>query len=272
MPPVVTRELVELPRVPTRTRRGAGALFPPMVAFVVLLGGWELYVRVRNVKSLVLPAPSKIARAVLEDRSGWVAAAWVTGQEAFFGFLIALGVALALAVAATTTRSVERAVLPVVTVVQLIPVVALAPALVIGLGFGMWPRVLVAGLIAFAPLTVNAIAGMQAVDADALELLRSVDASRWEILVRLRLPHSVPYLVAAARVCVGLALIGAMVAEWQGSSAGLGYTFSRAQRTLATERMWAAVFVLAIMGVAALGGIALLERRLLRWRPGRLRN
>lgn len=247
-------------------------LGPPLLAFVALLGGWELYVRARDVKQLILPAPSKILAAVLEDRGGWVAAAWVTGQEAFFGFLIALAAALLLAVAATATRAAERAVLPVVTVVQLIPVVALAPALVIGLGFGMWPRILVAALITFAPLTVNAIAGMQSVDADALELLRSVDASRWEILLRLRLPQSVPYLVAAARVSVGLALIGAMVAEWQGSSAGLGYTFSRAQAVLATDRMWAAVFVLASMGVAALGGIALLERRLLRWRPGRLRN
>lgn len=268
----MSTESAALPRVSTRTRRGAGALIPPVVAFVVLLGGWELYVRARDVKKLILPAPSKIARAVLEDRRGWVAAAWVTGQEAFFGFLIALVVALLLAVAATASRAVERAVLPVVTVVQLIPVVALAPALVIGLGFDMRPRVLVAALIAFAPLTVNAIAGMQSVDADAHDLLRSVNASRFEILLRLRLPQSVPYLVAAARVCVGLALIGAMVAEWQGSSAGLGYTFSQAQSVLATDRMWAAVFVLAAMGVAALGGIALLERRLLRWRPGRLRN
>ncbi len=268
----MSTEPAALPGGSTRSRRGAGAVLPPLVAFVVFLGGWELWVRARNVKKLVLPAPSKIAGAVMEDRSAWLGAAWVTGQEAFFGFMIALVVALLLAVAATASRAVERAVLPVVTVVQLIPVVALAPALVIGLGFDMRPRVLVAALIAFAPLTVNAIVGMQAVDSAALEVLRSVDASRWEILVRLRLPQSVPYLVAAARVCVGLALIGAMVAEWQFSSAGLGYRFSRAQSLLATEQMWAAVFVLAAMGVAALGAIALLERRLLRWRPGRLRN
>ena len=254
------------------TRRRTANVVPPLVAFAVLLGSWELIVRGFSIKKLVLPAPSAIAKAIGEDPSGWLYAAWVTGQEALFGFLIALVVSLVLAVAATAAPSIERAVLPVVTVVQLVPVVALAPALVIGLGFGQTPRVLVAALITFAPLTVNAIAGLQAVEPDALEVMRSVDASSWEVLIKLRLPHALPYLSAATRVCVGLALIGAMVAEWQGSSEGLGYVFTRAQRSLATERMWASVFVLAIMGVVTLGGIGLLERRLLRWRPSRLRN
>lgn len=253
-------------------RRSATSLLPPLVAFAVLLGVWELLVRAFDVKKLVLPSPSAIAGAVSADWSGWLAAAWVTGQEALLGFLLALVVALALAVAAISTPLVERAILPVVTVVQLVPVVALAPALVIGLGFGQTPRVLVAALITFAPLTVNAIAGLQSVEPEALEVMRSVHASSWEVLLKLRLPQALPYLAAATRVCVGLALIGAMIAEWQGSSRGLGYNFTRAQRALATERMWASVFVLAVMGVIGLTAIGLLERRLLRWRPGRLRN
>jgi len=253
-------------------RRPVRHLLPPMVAFAFLLGTWELVVRAFAIKSLVLPAPSAIAEAVTADWSGWLHAAWVTGQEALMGFVIALLVSLVLAVAAISAPAVERAVLPVVTVVQLVPVVALAPALVIGLGFGPAPRVLVAALITFAPLTVNTIAGLQSVEPATLEVLRSVNASRREILLRLQLPMALPYVAAATRVCVGLALIGAMVAEWQGSSEGLGYAFTRAQRNLATERMWASVFVLAIMGVATLGVIGLLERRLLRWRPARLRS
>lgn len=253
-------------------RRGAAAVLPPLVAFAALLGLWELTVRAFDIKALVLPAPSGIGRAVAHDWSGWLRAAWITGQEALLGFLIALAVSLVLAVAAISARAVERAILPVVTVVQLIPVVALAPALVIGLGFGQTPRVLVAALITFAPLTVNTIAGLQSVEPEALEVMRSVHASGWEVLLKLRLPQALPYLAAATRVCVGLALIGAMIAEWQGSSEGLGYNFTRAQRALATERMWASVFVLALMGVITLTAIGLLERRLLRWRPGRLRN
>lgn len=253
-------------------RQAGRTIVPPLIAFTILLGTWELAVWAFGIKKLILPAPSAIAAAIAEDWNGWLAAAWVTGQEAFFGFAIALVVSLLLAVAATAAPALERALLPVVTVVQLVPVVALAPALVIGLGFGPAPRILVAALITFAPLTVNTIAGLQAVEPDALEVMRSVNASNREILVKLRLPMALPYIAAATRVCVGLALIGAMVAEWQGSSQGLGYTFTRAQRSLATERMWAAVFVLAIMGVVTLSAIGLLERRLLRWRPGRSRH
>lgn len=268
------------PHVPPRRRVPAwdaipwvrGAVGPPLLAFTVLLGSWEALVRWRDVSRLVLPPPSAIAGAIVSDWQGWLASAWVTAQEAFVGFALALVIALVLAVAATAAETVERAVLPVVSVVQLVPVVALAPALVIGLGFGMTPRVLVAALITFAPLTVNAIVGLQAVDPDALEVLRSVNASRAEILVRLRIPHALPYLAAATRVCVGLSLIGAMVAEWQGSSEGLGYAFTRSQRALATDRMWAAVTVLALMGVAGTAVVGWLERRLLRWRPSRLRH
>jgi len=255
--------------VSTRPLRTAG---PPVVAFVGLLGAWEALVRLFGIGRLVLPAPSGIARAIGADWAGWLHAARVTGQEALLGFALALAVSLVLAVASTAAPVIERAVLPVVTVVQLVPVVALAPALVIGLGFGTTPRVLVAALITFAPLTVNAVAGLHAVEPDTLEVFRSVDASEREILLELRLPSALPYLAAATRVCVGLALIGAMVAEWQGSSEGLGYAFTRAQRALATERMWAAVFVLAAMGVVGVTVVGALERRLLRWRPERLRN
>lgn len=245
---------------------------PPVVAFAAIGGVWELIVRALGIRKLVLPPPTAIAGAVWDNRGGWLHDAWITGQEAFFGLMIALGVALVLAIAATYARPIERAVLPVITVMQLIPVVALGPALVIGLGFGMRPRIVVAALITFAPLTINAIIGFQAIDRDTLEVLRSVNASPGEVFLKLRLPHAMPYLAAATRVSIGLSLIGAMVAEWQGSSEGLGYTFARAQRSLATERMWAAVFVLALMGVAGTVVIGFIERRLLRWQPTRLHN
>lgn len=252
--------------------RFRSAVLPPLCAFAVIAGVWEALVRLFSVQRLVLPPPSAIARAVAESPSAWFHDALVTGQEAALGLALALFVALATAVAATYARPIERAVLPVITVLQLIPVVALGPALVIGLGFGMRPRVIVAALITFAPLTINAIIGLQAIDRDSLEVLRSVNASHREIFLKLRLPHALPYLAAAIRVSIGLSLIGAMVAEWQGSAEGLGYTFVRAQRALATERMWAAVFVLALMGVAGTVVVSFIERRLLRWHPARLHN
>lgn len=253
-------------------RRLVPSLLPPLVAFACVLGAWEGYVAVFDVRRIILPAPSAILRAVADSPGRWWSDALVTGREALVGFLLALVVALVIAVAVTHSRLLERALLPVIAMVQVIPIIALAPPLVIWLGFGLAPKVVMAALITFVPLTVNAIAGLQAVDRDTLEVFRSVDASRREVFLKLRLPHALPYLLAATRVCVGLALIGAVVAEWSASSSGLGYTFSRARNAFAADQMWAAVFVLTTMGIAGTTLVGAVERRLLRWRASRLRQ
>jgi ABC-type nitrate/sulfonate/bicarbonate transport system permease component len=247
--------------------RLAGRIGPPLVAFVVLLGAWEAFVRLRNIRRFLLPAPSAVARELADHPSVWLHDAWITGREALLGFVLAFAVALALAVLIVHVRPLERALLPVITMVQVTPIIALAPPLVVWLGFGLAPKVVMAVLITFIPFTINAIRGLRAVDADTLEVLRSVDASPREVFTKLRLPHALPYLLAATRVCVGLALIGALVAEWSGSSEGLGYTMVRAQRNLDATKVWAAVFVLTSMGLAGTVLVGMAERRLLRWHP-----
>lgn len=245
----------------------AGRIGPPLVAFALLLGAWEAFVRLRGVRRFLLPAPSAVARELWDNRGAWWDDAVVTGREAVVGFLVALVLALVLAIAIVHVRPLERALLPVITMVQVTPIIALAPPLVVWLGFGLSPKVVMAALITFVPLTINAIRGLRSVDPDSLELLRSVDASRAEVFTKLRLPHALPYLLTAARVSVGLALIGALVAEWSGSSEGLGYTMIRAQRNLDATKVWAAVFVLTSMGLVGTFVVTLAERRLLRWHP-----
>jgi ABC-type nitrate/sulfonate/bicarbonate transport system permease component len=240
---------------------------PPLLAFAVLLGAWEAFVRLRDIRSFLLPAPSAVARELWDNPGTWWADAVVTGREAVLGFVAALVVASVLAVAIVHLRPLERALLPVITMVQVTPIIALAPPLVVWLGFGLSPKVVMAALITFIPFTINAIRGLRSVDPDTLELLRSVDASRREVFLTLRVPHALPYLLAAARVSVGLALIGALVAEWSGSSEGLGYTMIRAQRNLDATKVWAAVFVLTSMGLVGTLAVGAAERRLLRWHP-----
>ena len=209
----------------------------------------------------------------LADHPGvWWHDALVTGKEALLGFVVAFMVALVLAVLMVHVRPLERALLPVITMVQVTPIIALAPPLVVWLGFGLTPKVLMAALITFIPFTINAITGLRAVDPDSLEVMRSVDASRREVFTKLRLPHALPYLLAAARVCVGLALIGALVAEWSGSSEGLGYTMVRAQRNLDAAKVWAAVVVLTLLGLLGTLLVAFAERRMLRWHPSTSRR
>jgi NitT/TauT family transport system permease protein len=254
-------------------RPRGGDLLPTALAFGALFGSWELVVRLVGVRALILPAPSAIVREVARAPGYWFGHAVVTGTEALLGFALALVVALSLAVAMVHSRFAERALLPLLTMVQVTPIIALAvPLFMLFTGFGLAPKVVMATLVTFIPFTANALTGLRAVERDTLEVFRSVDASRWEVLVRLRLPHALPYLLTAARVCVGLSLIGALVAEWVGSSEGLGYVMVTAQSRFATPAVWAAVAVLTAMGLLGTAVVGALERRLLRWHPGRRPN
>jgi NitT/TauT family transport system permease protein len=250
----------------------ASSVAPPLLAFAVLAVAWEAFVRIRDVRAFLLPAPSDVARELWDHPAAWWSDALVTGREALIGFVVAALVALVLAVLIVHVGALERALLPVITMVQVTPIIALAPPLVVWLGFGLAPKVVMAALITFIPFTINAVTGLRAVDPDMLEVVRSVDAAPGEVFVKLRLPHALPYLLAAMRVCVGLALIGALVAEWSGSSEGLGYTMVRAQRNLDATKVWAAVVVLTALGLLGTLLVTTAERRMLRWHPSSSRR
>ncbi|MDH4145337.1 MAG: ABC transporter permease [Acidimicrobiia bacterium] len=253
--------------------RRAAHLLPALVGFVVLFGAWEAIVRIFDIRKLILPAPSAVWADLARAPGYWWHHAWVTGLEALLGFFAALVLALGLAVAMVHSRLAERVILPVLTMIQVTPLIALAvPLFILFRGFGLAPKVVMATLVTFVPFTANALTGLRAVDADALEVLRAVHASRLEVLLKLRIPHALPYLFAAARVGVGLALIGALVAEWSGSAAGLGYVMIAAKNNFAASAVWAAVAVLTALGLVATWLLTLLEGRLLRWHPSRGRN
>lgn len=253
------------PTPPGRGRRAAGAVLPALIAFAVLFGGWELYVQLADVSPLVLPAPSAILREIWDAPGFWLDQARVTGWEAILGLGLATVVAAVLATLMAEFRTMDRALSPVVTMIQVTPVIALATPLVIWLGFGLAPKVVMAALITFVPMVVNLATGLRAVDPASEEVLRSVGASRRDVYVVLRVPHALPYLFSALRVCVGLALIGALVAEWFGSTAGLGRTMTQARNALAITELWAAVVVLMLMGVVGTAIVRLVERVSLRW-------
>jgi NitT/TauT family transport system permease protein len=250
-----------------RLRRTAAGVLPPLLAFIVLFGGWEWFVRARGINEIILPAPSAIAIELWENPGRWWSDATVTGGEAILGLAVAFVVAVVLAIAISHSLIMDRALTPVITMVQVTPVIALATPLTIWLGFGLTPKVVMAALITFVPLVINAATGFRAVDPTTHELFRSVAANKVEVFWRLRVPHSLPYLFSALRVCVGLALIGALVAEWFGSTEGLGRTMVQARNSLAYTKLWAAVAVLMLMGIVGVTAVRLVERWLLRWHP-----
>jgi NitT/TauT family transport system permease protein len=254
------------PRRPSRAGRIARAVAPPIVGVGGFLLLWQLVVTVFDIPQFELPAPSSILRHLASDPSFYITNARVTLWEATLGFFLGLAGALVVATVMAHSRFVEQAVTPLVVLIQVTPLIAYAPALVIWLGFGLKPILVGTALVCFVPFLFNAVVGFRSIDPAAHELLRSVNASKWEVFVRLRVPHALPYLFSAARIAVGLALIGAVLTEFfAGVTSGLGYAVKKAQSFNLALQLWGSIFVLAFLGAAGTFLIGVLERVVLRW-------
>ncbi len=255
----------EPPEAPRRPVRRAALLVAPFAGLTAFFVGWEIYVVVRNLRPLTLPLPSEVIIHVVENPGFYSRNGLVTIQEAFWGFWIAFFAALFVATWMAHSQFMERATMPVIVLMQSTPVAVLVPIFLLWFGFSPWPKILTAMLFAWVPFVANALIGLRSIDSETHELLRSVNASRWEIYWRLRIPHSLPYLFAAGRICVGLALVGAVVGEFFNSREGLGNAARVAQSRLLVEQLWGSVFVLAFIGVAFVLLLIAVERRVLRW-------
>ena len=255
----------EPPEAPRRPVRRALLLIAPFAGLTAFFVGWEVYVQVRDLRPLTLPLPSDVIRHVVENPGFYLRNGLVTVQEAFWGFWIAFIAALFVSTWMAHSQFVERATMPVIVLMQSTPVAVLVPIFLLWFGFSSWPKILTAMLFAWVPFVANALIGLRSIDAETHELLRSVNASRWEIYWRLRIPHSLPYLFAAGRICVGLALVGAVVGEFFNSKEGLGNAARVAQSRLLVDQLWGSVFVLAFIGVAFVLALIAVERRVLRW-------
>ena len=253
------------PEVPRRPLRRALLLVAPFAGLVSFFVGWEIYVQVRDLRPLTLPLPSDVLLHVVENPGFYWRNGLVTVQEAFWGFWIAFFAAVFVATWMAHSQFMERATMPVIVLMQSTPVAVLVPIFLLWFGFSPWPKILTALLFAWVPFVANALVGLRSIDEDTHELLRSVNASRWEIYWRLRIPHSLPYLFAAGRICVGLALVGAVVGEFFNSKEGLGNAARVAQSRLLVDQLWGSVFVLAFIGVACVLLLIAVEKRVLRW-------
>jgi NitT/TauT family transport system permease protein len=200
-----------------------------------------------------------------DEPSFFVGEGLVTLYEAVLGLACGGSIAILAAVAMAHSRLVERTLFPIAILIKVTPIVAIAPLLAIWFGFGLAPRVVIAALISFFPVLVNTITGLRSTNPDALAFLVSIHASSLEVFLKLRLPSSLPYLFAALKVSMPLALIGAVVAEWFSADEGLGLVIFASNAQLDTPTLFAAVTVLAVMGVILNLALSLLERAVLFW-------
>lgn len=247
----------------------------PALVALALLALWEALTRTgalgailgidEQTRDVLVPGPSDVLTTLWDDRGLLAENAWVTFVEVVAGFAVAVACGVAFALAMHFSGLVRRVLYPLVVASQTIPIIAIAPILVIWLGYGIGPKLAVIALICFFPVTVNTYDGLRSVDPDAIRMMRTLDASRLAILRRVELPAALPFFFSGARIAVAVAVIGAVFGEWSGANEGLGHLMLVEQGQLQAARVFAAVVVLSAMAIALFGVVWALERRIAWW-------
>ncbi len=237
----------------------------PIIIFLGLIAAWEALVLATGVEHFILPGPGRVARALVARWPELIGHAGVTVSEIVLGLVLGtlLGCASALLIA--SFRPARRWLLPVLVVSQAIPVFALAPVLVLWLGYGLASKVAMATLIIYFPVTAAFFDGLRRTEPGWLDLARTMGGGQLSTLRHIRVPAALPALSSGIRVATAVAPIGAIVGEWVGSSAGLGYLMLQANARMQVDVMFAALFVLAVFAVGLYTGVDYALRRALPW-------
>ena len=239
--------------------------FAVLIALVALLLLWELAVDLGRIPVFVLPAPSNIWASIVKNWSALLAHSWVTLLETLAGFGLGVVIGIPLAFFIVYSRIFDRIIYPMLVASQAVPKVALAPILLVALGYGVAPKIIVAFLIAFFPVVVNTVSGLASVDRDTLNLMHSMGASKMDVFRKVRFPHAVPSMIAGFKVAIAFAVVGAVVGEFVGSRSGLGYYMLLATGNFDTPLVFACVVFLTLMGIILFYTVGLLEVALGRW-------
>jgi NitT/TauT family transport system permease protein len=237
----------------------------PWIAMLIIILLWDLSIRLFHIPAYLLPSPLSVIDEIWRRRSLLVVASLWTGIEIWAGFALAVLLGLGLGIPIAYSRSLESAILPVVVVQQVIPKVAVAPLLLIWLGYGLTPKIFIAALISFFPILVNTIKGLRTVDIELTQWIGTLGATRFQLFVKLAMPWALPYIFAAMKVAITFAVVGAVVGEFVGSDRGLGYLILQSTNVLDTKLTFAALTVLSFIGIVSYWIILLAERLMVPW-------
>ncbi len=248
----------------TRRRRSEFAarvidVMPAVAALAVMVGFWEMWVRVRNTADYVLPPPSQIWAAFVANRGVLGDHVVTTLTEAALGLGVGALLGVGLAVVIAGSRFARRVLYPLVVASQTIPMIIMAPLLVLWFGFGMTPKVVVVALVTFFPVAIATVGGLTGADPEMVDLVRSMGASRRAVLRHVRVPHALPALFDGLRIAAAYTVAAAVIAEWTGASKGLGIYISRSQASFRVDQVFVAVVIVAVMSTAlflVIGGLA----------------
>ncbi|HEY7062823.1 MAG TPA: ABC transporter permease [Chloroflexota bacterium] len=236
-----------------------------LVTIVVAIGLWEAFVRLLNVPDFLVPAPSAIWQEFASRPDLYANHTWVTLYETVIGFLLAVVLGIVAAIAIVYSRPLQSVVYPLILVLQIVPKVAIAPLLLIWVGYGLQSKALIALLVAFFPIVISAATGMRAADPELLDLVKVLNGSRWQEFVKIRFPYSLPFIFSGLKVAITLAVIGAIIGEFVGGNEGLGYLIVIANAQLRTAMSFSSFILLSLMGLALFAAVVLLERLMVPW-------
>ena len=250
-------------------RRRVLSILPPLVVVVACLALWQLIVSVRHIDPQLLPGPWLIVHSTWNDRVNIWPAIGVTTEEALLGMALAVIVAVVVAVAIDSFRPVRGSLYPIIVASQTVPIIALAPLVLVWWGIGLLPKIVLVALFSFFPISVGLVQGLASADPDAMNLLRTMRANRFQLLMRVRLPSALPQFFTGLKISVTYAYSAAIVAEFVGGLQGLGVymTTARNAAPIRTDLILGAVFVIAVLTIALFAIVGLVERLAMPWRP-----
>jgi ABC-type nitrate/sulfonate/bicarbonate transport system permease component len=254
-----------LPPARPALRRVRG-LLPALVLLAALIGCWQVVVTTRGVAPYLLPAPSRILDAFVGARALLATPVLTTTEEAVAGLLIGAAVGALLAIALAAAPVLRRALYPLLVASQTVPMIVLAPLLVLWFGYGLAPKVVVVALIVFFPVVVSTVAGLTGVDGEMVDLVRGMGASRLQVLRIVLVPAAVPAFFSGLRISAAYAVAGAVVGEWVGASSGLGIFIDRSKASFRVDRVFVAVVIIALLSMALFALVGLGARLASPWR------
>jgi NitT/TauT family transport system permease protein len=250
-----------------RLRQAVSGVMPAVLLGIALLVVWEAIARIWKLPQFVLPAPSEVLRILVANQANLAKQALVTGAEIVMGFLLSTVVGMAVAIFIARFEKIGKAVYPLMVLFQNVPKIALAPLFILWFGYDLAPKILLIVVMAFFPVALNMLVGLYATDPNLVTLLRTVGATRTEILWRAQIPHSLPSLMSGIKIAVTLSVIGAIVGEFAGASAGLGYVIQFASTQMETSLVFAALIEISLLGMLFYYLVEFIEWKWIGWAP-----
>jgi NitT/TauT family transport system permease protein len=255
--------------VAVRLARLGSALWRPTLLLVLMFAVWWVVTAREMVAPYLVPSPPAVWETLVEDHAMLLENTWITTYETLVGFVLAALIGVGTALFIVYSKTLEKALYPVILFAQVIPKIAIAPILVVWFGFGPAPKIILAVLIAFFPVVISAVAGFRSVDPELLDLSSTMGASRWQTFRKIRFPTALPHLMAGLKVAVTLAVVGAVVGEFVGADKGLGYVLLVASGNLNAPLLFADLILMSAIGIAFFILVEAAEALLIPWHASR---